>query len=318
MDIASVYLNMASLLGTEIEVEGYYAATLEATFLYGIEHERASTRIILPRYLATKNLINSFKAPMQAKLFLKGTLTQIRRGDLFLHHITSVSYKTDTVVFNLTITYHDHGIVCHQRTDFVFSWIAYFQGEYLPIRDITLASSILSKPVLLEGYLIPHVYTPPQHDVRLMMAVENIVYSLVDLWQPRPRKPPSPSDVFQLIFGMRLPWDKTRTEQARSKAVDVGGYNKIWIPKDLQASDFLDVYFGDRKRGESGFRASEDPYFTFAGTIDLIGESERKDKSFGLKSRLKFITIDYISARRIVTLSQSQEEWASRHLLQPI
>jgi hypothetical protein len=310
MDIASVYLNLASLLGTEIEVEGYYAVAHwpERVFLYGIEHEPASERIFLPQFIGHKNLVNTYSAPMRAKIVFKGHLTQNARGDPLLHRITSISYKTDVVIFQVSLKHQENDIVCQQSTDLIFNWMAYFQGQHLAIRDLTSASAILSKPVLLEGHLIPYVSDENslKRDVRLTMAIKEIIYGLSDLWQHD--APPSASDVMQLLLGARFPWAKTRTHRGKSD-FDVKWHNQILIPPDSQTLDYLDRYFGASSRRESGYRLGEyDPKFTFAGIFTSLDDVERKDNRLPPRVRLKFTSIDYITARRTIVFRGYQDE----------
>jgi hypothetical protein len=310
MDIASVYLNLVSLLGTEIEVEGYYAVAHwpERVFLYGIEHEPASERIFLPQFIGHKNLVNTYSAPMRARVFLRGTLTQNARGDLMMRRIKSISYRTEVVVFNVTITYQDDQIICQQRTDLVFNWMAFFQGNHRPLRGKTLASAILSKPLLLKGHLIPYVVNPDKYPrvVKLTMAVEEIIYSLPDLWKHE--TPPSASDVMQLLLGPLLRWDKTREEEPDAEFGDVGWHNQIWIPPDSPTLKYLDLYFGASGRGDGTYRSRAwDPEFTFAGTITSIDEAANKEHALMPRVRLIFTTIDYITARRTVVYELSRD-----------
>ena len=151
MDIASVYLNLASLLGTEIEVEGYY----EWGPLYAYTGERQGLSIFLPRYIVDEVLPmhdgNIFPYP-EARIFLKGVLKQNRRGDPMLDEITLISCFTDEGTYRATLTRKERIITCE-----LYAELALKRGTQLShhmfLEKPTHVSKVISKPIILEGYL---------------------------------------------------------------------------------------------------------------------------------------------------------------------
>lgn len=306
MDIASVYLNFATLLGTEIEVEGYYGFVQRPTmqvFLYAFQYERNSEKVFLPLDVFTKRLIRASDWPAgPAKVFIKGTLSQNMQGDPFLAGITSIAYKTQDVFFRAELTHNEQQLVCRQYTDLILDWNAYFQDLHTPIKDMTLVSSILSKPVLLEGYLWPYVQAKPR-EWSLMLVVDNIVYSLDELW--RIKISPSLAEVYHAILGVEPFWKDPNEVRQPPRFMNLGAYPKIWIPVGSQADSYLERYFHERKYGN--VRTMMDAKFAIAGTIAYLDENIRASKGFSPRMKLTFTRIDYIAAQQTITFKPTQE-----------
>jgi hypothetical protein len=154
MDIASVYLNLASLLGTEIEVEGYHLWGV----LYNVEGERESLRVALPRYVSQEGTMNLNHALHAAhhwtKVTLRGRLAQNRQGEPLLDLIDSIRYTNSMrqVDYQATLTYEGNTVTCVMQADLSVNGRTCLIDD-MPLRRLIFASNSMPNVVLLKGFL---------------------------------------------------------------------------------------------------------------------------------------------------------------------
>ena len=123
MDIASVYLNLVFLLGTEIEVEGYYFWQR----LYCVKKDQQSLNIALPSYIRHQGLMNIGHALQQidywTKVTFQGYLKQNQRGEINLDRINSISYATSNVRYQACLVYDEDTIICEMQGDVIVNQV---------------------------------------------------------------------------------------------------------------------------------------------------------------------------------------------------
>ena len=103
MDIASVYLNLVSLLGTEIEVEGYYFGG--SIFAEASHH--GTPQVLLPPYILNEIFpfddrnIFPFRDP---RIRFRGVLKQNYQREVLLDDISFISCLTGNENYQAIIT----------------------------------------------------------------------------------------------------------------------------------------------------------------------------------------------------------------------
>jgi hypothetical protein len=301
MDIASVYLNLASLLGTEIEVEGYY----EWGAIRSLEKDRHSLSLLLPRYVWDQGLTDinhALDLRPWIKFTVKGCLRLNRQGEPLLDPLQSIIYKTDDIAYRAIFIYDENSITCDMCGDLIYNHSSDLTN-YITFKNPFFAYKSISKPILLEGTLKPPYGINSKFVNRFSVVLNTIVLDYVDLarqtiWLLFYLFVGVPliliMNVKNIRLAIRIIWDARPIYQSF-----------IWI-KDQEIT-LLNRYLGPSIPG--GYKRWDGKVrFLFAGQITKLDPEEKKMHNLPNDYNLTFDSLDFIRVSRTITFKRPQDE----------
>jgi hypothetical protein len=300
MDIASVYLNLASLLGTEIEVEGYQLWGV----LYNVEDDRESLRIAFPRYVAQQGLMNVNHALHAAhhwtKMTLRGRLTQNRQGEPLLDPIYSIRYtsKARQVDYQATLTYEGNTVTCVMQADLHVNGTKCLIDEML-LQQTSFASQSMSNTVLLKGFLrAPNWGGNPSALIHGLVAdwrdwVRQNCFRALHIFVASP-----------LIFWWNFRHSDLKTALRELRKEGVKFSNSVWIQDE--DSKYLGQFLGPLIPGGYSHWQTKNIQYLFAGQLAYLDGSEKYHSD--RKHLLKFASLHHVRLNYTITFDRPQDE----------
>jgi hypothetical protein len=308
MDIASVHLNLASLLGTEIEVEGYYGYSGRplTPFLFSNEENWDGLRILLPSYLIEKGLLNAgglIEREIFSKIFLRGVLIQDAQGNLLLNKIKSAffngSQEDERILYNAVLTHKPQEIICNIHVDLLLpkeSFEDKMNPAYLVSSEpLTLQGFIKNIPRPWAGYgflefratrlldaysdLSDFVFYPPR--IAIQNSLIRFVYSLMFWIDVEDRRTLVDSKIFRPEF---------------SKQIKVSSLNHINYIRHYFAGPFAERVIGDTS-------------FVLRAYIEKITPNEKKIYRIPQEYQLKISSLErHVEIKRIISFERPTQD----------
>lgn len=274
MDIVSVYLNLASLLGTEIEVEGYY----ERGALYNVRAERQSLRLFLPQYVDQEGVLTLKYALTGTNnwtpMTFRGRLSQNHQGEPLLYPISSARYSnTEKLIdYQARLTDDEATIECSMQADVSMTHEKFSIDEML--QNTGTASHSLSNNVLLKGSLI----APKQWEGNFS---------------------------FQIGMCIAIPLVAQYFKLSDRQEAGVAASNRIWIQE--KDTDRLNDFLGPIVPGGYSYWREKNLQLLAAGQLAYFDGHDKESNHPNIKHQLQFAHLYHVRISKTIRFKPSQD-----------